>query len=190
MKATLNLSTKIFKAALVLTAVVFFASWAGCSDNMNVTDPLSSNHYAQNQPNNSWDPSNSELIWSLNELKVWTVSESSVENKASYVRPPDFPPLVPENGYRIIFNVTTNAEKFTNGYEPYVSVSKDSKTIFEESNFGYTGETSVSKEIRLRESEFSYIEFYIALFQVDRQVKIPGDAVTLTLSDIKIYRMH
>src|SRR5512146_2021536 len=152
------------KATLILSTLILLAAWTGCSDNMNVTDPLSTNHYAQNQPNHSTDPSDPELVWSLNELKVWTVSDAVVENKATYVRPPQVPALVPDTRYMISFDITTDADKSANGYMPFVSVSRDSRILYEGSDFNVTGEVTVHKELQFTNSEFSQIQFYIALF--------------------------
>jgi hypothetical protein len=179
------------KATLILITLIFAAAWAGCSDNMNITDPLEGhNSIVQNQPNHTTDNGIGELLWSLDQLKVWTVSESVVENKATYLNPPPVPPLVSTSGYLITFNVSTNAERTTNGYAPLVRVSKDAETMYEESDFTSSGEVSENKEIRFRECEFSQIAFYIALFQVDGgNVTIPNNSVILTLSNIKIYRL-
>jgi hypothetical protein len=180
------------KATLILLTLIFAAAWAGCSDNMNVTDPFDGhNGIVQNQPKHTTDNGNSVLIWSLNELKVWTVSESMVDNKASYLNPPPVPALQTAKGYMITFEVTTNADRGTNGYAPLVRVSKDDATLYEGSDFTVAGETSVFKEIRFREGEFNQILFYIALFQTDGgSVAIPNNSVFLILSNIKIYRIN
>jgi hypothetical protein len=177
------------KTTLILLTLIFAAAWAGCSDNMNITDPFEGhNGIVQNQPNHTTDIG--QLIWSLDELKVWTVSESMVENKASYLAPSPVPINSLTTGYMITFDVSTNAERSTNGYAPLVKISKDSEILYEGSDFTSSGETSEYKEVFFRANQFSSVSFYIALFQTDGgTVSIPNNSVVLALSNIKIYRL-
>jgi hypothetical protein len=198
------------KTTLILLTIIFAAAWAGCSDNLNVTDPLEGqNSIAKNQvePNvYGKDPSNDqrkpvtdlrdpatdkgdvELLWSLDELSVKATSENETEDKAVYDHQSV---LISSNEYLISFDVSSNAEWNTNGYSPYVSVSKDDRTMYSESDFTSTGDTWVHKELRFRNGSFSQIVFYIALFQVDNKIVGNGtvDPARLTLKDIKIFRV-
>jgi hypothetical protein len=83
------------KATLIFSIVILLAAIAGCSDNMNVTDPLNATHNVQKQPNHTQDQGKGELVWSLRELKVWTVSGDVVENKATYIKTSPVPPMEP-----------------------------------------------------------------------------------------------
>lgn len=155
------------KTTLILLTIIFAAAWAGCSDNLNVTDPLGGhNSYVQNQPNHPADSDNGELLWSLDELKVWASSQSIAENKAVYKSPPRVPPLVSTRGYKVSFDVSTNADRTTNGYAPLVEVYKDDGTMYSGYDFTSGGESPVHKEIDFK-GTFSQIKFYIALFQSD-----------------------
>jgi hypothetical protein len=179
------------KTTLILLTIIFAAAWAGCSDNMNITDPLGGNNSnVQNQPNHPTDLGNGTPIWSLDELKVWTVSEDIAENKAVYNNPPPVPPSTSTRKYMISFDVSTNAEKTTNGYSPLAKVYKDRATMYSESDFTSSGETSVHKEIYFR-GDFSQIKFYVALFKTDTggNSSIPNNSVQLTLENINIFRI-
>jgi hypothetical protein len=212
------------KTTLILLTIIFTAAWAGCSDNLNVTDPLEGqNSIAKNQLRptvNEKDPTvdeqdptidqrkpatdltkpatdlrdpatnlgNIELLWSLDELSVKATSENETEDKAVYDNPAG--PTSP-NEYLITFEVSSNANWSTNGYSPYVSVSKDDETMYSGSDFFSGGEVWAHKELRFRNGTFSQIAFYIALFQIDNKSVGDGtvDPVRLTLKDIKIFRV-
>lgn len=181
------------KTTLILLTIIFAAAWAGCSDNLNLTDPLEGhNSYVQNQPNHTADNGEPVLLWSLDELKVWTISEEIVENKAVYNSAPPVPPLVPTKEYMVAFDVSTNAEKTASGYVPLVRVYKDDRTEYEGSDFNSRAETTVHKEIRFKGGSYSQIKFYIALFQVDGSgngsESIAENSVYLTLKNIKIFK--
>lgn len=196
MKATINLSTLIIKAALILTAVVFFASWAGCSDNMNLTDPLSTNHNVQKQPNSTPDQHSPLLIWSYDELKVLTNTEGFASNRITYVKPEWIPPQENISGYLITFNASTNADCQSNGFTAYARVTRNSEAedehiLYEESVFNGTSDPYVGAEIKFGNVQFSEISFYIALFQMDNDNQLaPNNSIFLSLSDIKIYRLR
>ena len=211
------------KTTLILLTIIFAAAWAGCSDNVNLTDPLEGhNSIAKNQvkPNvyekdptiDQRDPATDqrkpatdlrkpatdlkkpaeelgtiELLWSLDELSVKATSENEVEDKAIYNNP-----SVPasSNDYLITFDVSSNAERFVNGYSPYVNVSKDDRTMYSGSDFTSSGDTWVHKELKFRNGTFSQISFYIALYQVDNEIIDDGTvntATRLTLKNIKIF---
>ena len=179
------------KATLILLTTIFAAFLVGCSDNINVTDPLEThNSYVQNQPNHPNGYGNDELLWSLDELKVRAMSENIVENKAVYKRPPLVPPLVSTKGYKVSFDVSTNADRTTNGYAPLAEVYRDEVTMYSGYEFTSSGESSVHKEIDFK-GTFSQVKFYIALFQTDAggNLSSSNNSVQLTLKDIKIYRV-
>ena len=177
------------KATLILLTAIFAAFLISCSDNLNVTDPLEGhNSYVQNQPSHPNDYGQNELLWSLDELKVRTISDNIVENKAVYKSPPRVPPLVPSKGYKVSFDVSTNADRSTNGYAPLVEVYRDNATMYSGYNFTFGGESSVHKEIDFK-GTFSEVKFYIALFQTDAggNLSTTSNSVQLTLKDIKIF---
>jgi hypothetical protein len=179
------------KATLILLTTIFAAVMVGCSDNLNVTDPLGGhNGNVQYQPKTQFDNGKPELLWSLDELKVRTISENIVENKAVYKLPPSVPPLVPTRGYKVSFEVYSNAHKTTNGYTPLAEVYRDDAIMYSGSDFTSGGEASVHKEMDFK-GDFSQIKFYIALFQTDGSgnSSISGNSVQLTLKNINIYRI-
>ena len=199
------------KTTLILLTIIFAAAWAGCSDNLNVTDPLGGqNSIVKNQvePNvyekdptvDDRDPidqrkpasdlGNVEQLWSLDELSVKATSESETENKATYDNP-SVP--VSSNDYLISFDVSSNAERFANGYSAFVKVSKDDAAMYTGSDFSSEGNAWVHKELRLKNGTFSQISFYIALYQVDNKIT-GGDGTPstarLTLKNVKIFRIN
>ena len=206
------------KTTLILLTIIFAAAWTGCSDNLNVTDPLEGqNSIAKNQvePNvyekdptiDEHDPTidqrkpatdlkdpatdlgNVELLWSHDELSIKATSENETEDKVTYENP-SVP--VSSNDYVISFDVSSNAERFVNGYSSYVSVSKDDRTMYSGSDFTSSGNAWVHKELRLKNGTFSQISFYIALYQVDNKITDDGtvNPARLTLKDIKIFRIN
>lgn len=191
------------KTTLILLTIIFAAAWAGCSDNLNLTDPLEGqNSIAKNQVdpsvdekdptieqrNPEGDDGSIELLWSLDELSVKATSESKVEDEAFYDN--TSVPIMPSD-YLITFNVSSNAEVTANGYSPSVRVSKDDETMYTESHFASGGEVWAHKELRFRKGTFSQIAFYIALSQVNNGIVDDGNVNTarLTLKDINIYRV-
>jgi len=178
------------KTTLILSTIVMLLAWAGCSDNMNLTDPAGSQNIAQYQPTNGNYPDRPELLWSLNEFKVWTVSEGYVENKVTYNSPVPLPPLAGEHKYLITFDASSNADRFTNGYQAVAEVSKNGNLLLSVSDFA-NGDASIPNKVEFENSENFEITFHIVLMQVDGgDNTIPQNSTYLTLSDIKIYKVR
>lgn len=189
------------KTTLILSTIVMLLAWAGCSDNMNLTDPAGSQNIAQHQPTSGY-PDRPELLWSLNEFKIWTVSEGYVENKVVYTSPVPLPPLSGEHKYLITFDASSNADRSTNGYHAVAEVwlsngnqeaaeiTKNGELLYSVSDFA-GGDAAISNKVEFNNSGNFNICFHIVLMQVDGGDNvIPGDATYLTLSDIKIFKVR
>jgi hypothetical protein len=178
------------KTTLILSTIVMLFVWAGCSENMNLTDPSGSQNIAQHQPNSGNIPDRPELLWSLDEFKIWTVSEGFVENKVIYNSPFPLPALSGEHKYLITFDASSNADRYTNGYEAVAEVSKNGNLLCSVSDFA-KGDAPVPNKVEFENSENFEICFHIVLMQVDGGDNvIPQNSTYLTLSDIKIYKVR
>jgi hypothetical protein len=113
-----------------------------------------------------------------------------VEKKVSYNSPVPLPPLSGNNKYLITFDASSNAGRFTNGYQAVAEVSKDGEVLYTITDFS-NKDSHAQNKIEFENSENFVIQFYIVLMQVDGgKDVIPGDATYLTLSDIKIYKIN
>jgi hypothetical protein len=175
------------KATIILSALILFSGLMGCSDNLNVTEPL---NYAKSQPNNNNTP-RVEILWEQKELAASTSFSTSdqFENRAYYYNPP-FTMIA---SYEVSFDVTTNAGKFTNGFLPLVKVSKDQEVVFESSSYpSAEGEATTHVTVNLDNVRFSELEVYIALIPVDNAPNNHTDdtSTILKLTKITLCRMN
>ena len=178
------------KATLIITAFILFASFMGCSENFNVTDPSNKLFEASSQNRPDDGSINQELVWVLNELNVTAGSEFGNENKASFINQA----VIGSSAYMITFDVYTNADRFTNGYTPLVQVIKDEDAILlQSSDFpDKVGDVISHVKLDVEYSMLSNVSFRVALIQADNVQPASNDdaACVLQLSNIKVYRIY
>ena len=173
------------KATIIISTLILFTALMGCSDNLNITEPL---HYASGQPNNS-DVPRIEILWELQELTANTNFSISgqCENSAVY----NNPPFTMISSYQVSFDVYTNADKFTNGYRPLVQVFRNDEAVFESSAYpSESGELVSHVKIDLNNVRIDELKMYIALFQADTRPVNEDSSVILSLSKIILIKLN
>jgi hypothetical protein len=182
------------KTTLILSVAILLAVFTGCSENTNLTGPKDQGNKTgiqQQQPGSG----NSELIWKYDQLSINTDDESSLESKVAYI--PN-PPTMYVERYLVTFDAMSTANRWTNGYEPYVHITKNGETAFESYD---TDSLNRHIEIELNYIRLSRLDFYIALFQVDGGNQIQPSSrsdgavplqvpCVLQLSNIKVYILY
>jgi len=174
------------KTTLILSTLILFSALMGCSDNLNITEPLQISS-AGNQPNHeqgSW-------FWSCSKLSV---SEKEMSNQ---VTSPSLPGSI--RGIKITFKAATNSYRFSN-YMVNLSIYEtgDLRRVpyFDEGTLIYSQSDpdSLNGYVELNFNIFEGaitdghgIKLLVSLFQGDEPARRNVNFSYLELSDINIY---
>jgi hypothetical protein len=180
------------KATIIFSIlfVLFFLN--GCSD--SILDPVDQkiSSYSETIDGKTEDVPDVpvyQLVWKLDDLSVITsmgsIYPNGLENWATYINDNH---LLPDS-YVVTFNTYSNADRWTNGFEPYARIEADREIVFTKNDFNDDDShfTSISLE------NFSQLNFYVALFPVNGFSPVNEDVprdVIVKLTDIKVYAVR
>ena len=175
------------KATIILLALILFAAFMGCSDNVNLTDPSAQLSTENAQQKNKIDDGTPVPVWQFSELSVSASGETIAESKAVF----NSPPFTEISRYMITFDVYTDAYDKGSPYTPDVTILKDDEKVYHSSEFlNSDGTVSGRVEVKMDYTRFTNLIFHIALSRVDDgQDNNDGTAYALNMSSIKVYRL-